>query len=65
MAIYEYFCPKCKRDFELMRPMKDADMAARCPECQGKAEKMPSVFGSTAGYGINIPSRGAYRGNNR
>lgn len=64
MAIYEYFCPSCKREFELMLPMKDATTTAECPTCQGQAKKLPSVFGSTpaGSYGIKVPEKGAYRG---
>ena len=61
MAIYEYFCPKCRQGFELMRPMKEAELVAECPKCHSRADKLPSVFASTAGYGINVPSKEAYR----
>lgn len=64
MAIYEYLCPKCKSEFEVMRPMKDADKSAKCPKCHAQARKLVSVFGSTpaTGYGIKAPDKDAYRG---
>ncbi len=62
MAIYEYFCPNCRCEFELVRSMKEADTPVKCPKCHGKTQKLPSVFGSTAGYGIKIPGKEAFRG---
>ena len=47
MAIYEYWCPRCKQVFPLMRPMSQADETAICPECHTEAEKLASVFAST------------------
>ncbi|MBI2857033.1 MAG: zinc ribbon domain-containing protein [Chloroflexi bacterium] len=67
MAIYEYFCPGCNREFEVMRSMKDADAPARCPVCQGPGKKLVSVFGSSAagGFGVKVPEKGPYRGSRR
>jgi len=32
MAVYEYLCPKCRNEFELMRPMTEAEKPAKMPE---------------------------------
>jgi putative FmdB family regulatory protein len=52
MAVYEYRCPKCRNDFELMRPMSEAEKPAKCPKCGSKAQKLISSFGSKTGDSI-------------
>ena len=37
MPIYEYVCPRCKTEFELMRPFNEADKPAKCPKCKSEA----------------------------
>jgi putative FmdB family regulatory protein len=49
MAVYEYLCPKCRKAFELMRPMSEAGKPANCPRCDSKAQKLVSSFGSKTG----------------
>ncbi len=36
MPLYEYHCESCEREFELRRPIKDADAKTRCPECESE-----------------------------
>jgi putative FmdB family regulatory protein len=55
MAVYEYFCPKCRKAFELMRPMSQADKATKCPKCGSKAQKLVSGFASKTGNSIQPP----------
>jgi putative FmdB family regulatory protein len=52
MALYEYLCPKCRNQFELMRPMSEAEKPAKCPKCGSKAQKLISGFGSSTGDSI-------------
>jgi putative FmdB family regulatory protein len=52
MAVYEYRCPKCRREFELMRPMSEAEKPAKCPKCGSKAQKLMSGLGSKTGDSI-------------
>lgn len=33
MALYEFHCPECTSNFDLRRPMAEADDLAPCPEC--------------------------------
>jgi putative FmdB family regulatory protein len=61
MAIYEYFCPKCKAEFELMRPISKADEPASCPKCGSQGEKLVSVFASKADFYLKVPEKGAFR----
>ena len=49
MAVYEYLCPKCRNQFELMRPMSEAEKPAKCPKCGSKAQKLMSGLGSKTG----------------
>ncbi len=44
MPIYEYYCPKCGRDFELIRPVSQSDTPAECSECGEPAQRQLSNF---------------------
>jgi len=55
MAVYEYLCPKCRKQFELMRPMSEAEKPAKCPKCGSKAQRLISGFGSKTGDSIQSP----------
>lgn len=33
MALYEYHCESCSREFELRRPVAQANAPLECPEC--------------------------------
>ncbi len=43
MAIYEYYCPSCKKKFERRQSMSSVAVAAAC-DCGTKAERMLSMF---------------------
>ncbi len=60
MAVYEYLCPNCGKEFELMRPMSQAGRPAKCPKCGSKARKLISSFGSKTGDSIQ-PSGKPFR----
>ncbi len=61
MPIYEYVCPRCKMEFELMRPFNEADKPANCPKCKSQGERLLSVFASTADSGIKVPDKEPFR----
>ncbi len=49
MPLYEYHCESCDRDFELRRPLKEADAKTHCPECEGdQVTRKMSLFISFA-----------------
>jgi putative FmdB family regulatory protein len=48
MAVYEYLCLKCRNQFELIRPMSEAEKPAICPKCGSEAQKLISGFASKA-----------------
>ncbi len=45
MAKYVYLCESCEADFELKRPMAEADLAAACPACGTACKRRPTTFG--------------------
>ena len=61
MPTYEYRCPKCGTDFELMRRMSELNDPASCPRCGDKAERLTSVFASKVGFYIRAPAKPAFR----
>ena len=44
MPIYEFQCSKCRKRFELTRPMSKASAGAKCPKCKATARRL---FGAT------------------
>ncbi len=55
MPIYEYRCPNCGNEFELMHPFSKADEPTPCPKCGQNAEKLISNFGSKVDFYIRAP----------
>jgi len=49
MPVYEYFCPHCSRELEVLRPIRSASENSDCPHCKGKAWRLLSGFGSRTG----------------
>ena len=49
MPVYEYACPSCGHEFELLaRSLSERD-ATRCPKCATKAQRRLSVFAARSG----------------
>lgn len=49
MPIYEYQCQECKSNFELIRPMKEADSTAPCINCQSEnVRRKISLFNASS-----------------
>ena len=46
MPLYEYQCPSCDSQFELLRPMSKADEDISCPTCHNGARRTISTFAS-------------------
>ena len=61
MAIYEYYCADCGKEFELMRPISRADEAGPCPTCGAGGQMLMSATASKVDYYIRIPSKPAFR----
>ena len=50
MPIYEYICRDCKNEFEVIRPMGQADVPMACASCGGENIKRKiSVFYAESG----------------
>ncbi|NCP16624.1 zinc ribbon domain-containing protein [bacterium] len=61
MPIYEYICQDCKKEFEVLRPMRQADVPMACAACGGEnIKRKPSIFyaesGGKAVAGASAPS---------
>ncbi len=61
MPVYEYRCPKCGIDFELMRRIDEMNEPALCPRCGAKAERLPSIFASKVGFYLRVAPKPALR----
>ncbi len=61
MAIYEYYCQKCKNVFQLQRSMSDYDKPASCPGCGAESERLISSFASKIGYNLQVPAGEPFR----
>lgn len=57
MATYEYWCPKCWKEFEVRKPMVDFDKPAFCPDCNAEGERLLSSFASQIDYSLKMPAR--------
>ena len=61
MAIYEYYCGDCGKEFELMRPISRANEPGPCPICEVDGQKLMSATASKVDYYIRTPSKPAFR----
>jgi len=61
MPTYEFWCPKCGKEFEVKRPMADFDKPASCPDCGSPGEKLVSLFASKVGYNLQVPAKEPFR----
>jgi putative FmdB family regulatory protein len=47
MPLYEYYCEKCDKVFEALRPVAQSDSPAPCPDCGAQADRiLPTTFAS-------------------
>ena len=61
MPIYQYYCEKCAKEFEMKRLMADIDKPASCPTCGKKGSKMVTAFASTVGLHMKSPNSKIFR----
>jgi putative FmdB family regulatory protein len=61
MPTYEYWCPKCQKEFEVRRPIADFDKPASCPDCGTKGERLMSTFASKIDYTLHVPAKPPFR----
>ncbi|MFH0941573.1 MAG: zinc ribbon domain-containing protein [Chloroflexota bacterium] len=48
MPIYEYVCTACKKKFERLRPLSEAEASARCSVCHSEAKRVLSTFAAVS-----------------
>jgi putative FmdB family regulatory protein len=45
MPLYEYYCAECRTKFEVRRPMREADSAVACKNCDSqRTSRLLSLF---------------------
>jgi putative FmdB family regulatory protein len=44
MPIYEYYCPNCNAEYEVIRPLAKADEPAPCRECGKPGQRQLTTF---------------------
>lgn len=57
MPIYEYVCPDCSYNFELLRPLSRADEEVSCPHCHKPARRKLSTFACFSTSDSGVPTR--------
>ena len=62
MPLYEYFCPPCNDQFEILRPVSQMDNPATCPSGHTTNNRVLSLFApvtkSTQGSVMTMPMMG-------
>jgi putative FmdB family regulatory protein len=55
MPIYEYVCEACRHEFNLLRPMREADSPAACEACgHARTKRKLSLFSAHTSEGTAI-----------
>lgn len=44
MPLYEFMCPRCKKQVALTLTIKERESGATCPECGGPLEPLLAAF---------------------
>ncbi len=44
MPLYEYTCTVCSNSFDRLRPIREMDDEANCPDCGSPSHRQLSVF---------------------
>jgi putative FmdB family regulatory protein len=63
VPLYEYYCRRCDGGFEALRPMREADLPALCPQCGHEGQRIMSGFSAFTmreGYPRRLPDKGSY-----
>ena len=61
MPIYQYYCEKCEKEFELKRLMAEIDKPALCPKCKREGTRLVTAFSSMVGLHLKTPSNAIFR----
>ena len=60
MPLYEYYCPPCGSQFEVLRPMSQMDLAATCPSGHTTNNRVLSTFAPII-KGASSPDAGSFK----
>jgi putative FmdB family regulatory protein len=44
MPLYEFFCPRCRKDVALTLTVKERESGAKCPECRSPLSPQMATF---------------------
>ncbi len=59
MPLYEYYCDRCDKIFEALRPVRESEEPGLCPDCGGESGRiMPTSFAALSwrqGYPQRVP----------
>jgi putative FmdB family regulatory protein len=63
MPLYEYYCPPCGEQFEVLRPVSEMNKAATCPSGHTTNNRVLSLFaplprGEEAAPAMTMPMMG-------
>jgi putative FmdB family regulatory protein len=61
MPIYQYYCEKCEKEFELKRLMAEIDKPAPCPKCKKAGTRLVTAFSSMVGLHLKTPAKSILR----
>jgi putative FmdB family regulatory protein len=61
MPIYQYYCEKCEKEFELKRLMAEIDKPALCPKCKKEGTRLVTAFSSMVGLHLKTPAKAIFR----
>jgi putative FmdB family regulatory protein len=61
MPIYQYYCEKCEKEFELKRLMAEIDKPAPCPKCKKEGTRLVTAFSSMVGLHLKTPAKAIFR----
>ena len=54
MPLYEYYCPPCGSQFEVLRPVSQMDSPAVCPEGHTTNNRVISLFAAPRSIPSNV-----------
>jgi putative FmdB family regulatory protein len=57
MPLYEYYCEKCDKVFEALRPLRESDVSTPCPDCGSGADRILTTSFSAMSWGKGYPQR--------
>jgi putative FmdB family regulatory protein len=57
MPLYEYFCPPCNEQFEILRPVSQMDHPATCPSGHTTNNRVLSIFAPVSKSTANVATR--------